>query len=132
MVGLVGESRYQPAIRRCREGMAVVIRHEIDNPHDPGALRVDCPAGFPIGYIGRDHWLHRALHKEQKRIAARIASINGGGDYPLGVVLDVDVHSDSAPVATVSRTVHSAPASKPAGAGIGNALGKALKAIFKR
>ena len=93
-VGLVGESNYQPAIRRCSPRQAVMLLAEPDNPYDPYAIAVCSVAGETIGYIARDHWLKRALLEEGKGCSASIRSIGSGGKGLLGVVLDVRLEGD--------------------------------------
>lgn len=88
-VGIVGESNYQPAIRRCAIGGSARVLHEIGNPHDPRALVVVASGGNTIGYIPRDNWLQRAIHDEGQGCAATIASIETAAGGQLGVVLDV-------------------------------------------
>lgn len=88
-VGLVGERNYQPAIERCTVGEVAFIRHEPDNPYDAKALVAVDARGATIGYVPRDHWLQRAVHKEAKSCSARVAAIGEGGSGLLGVVLTV-------------------------------------------
>lgn len=92
-VGIVGESNYQPAIRRCSPGQQVQIVREQGNPHDRQALAVVTSSGATIGYIPRDHWLQRAVHDEGKGCDATIRRISSGGAGSLGVVLDVALNS---------------------------------------
>lgn len=52
---MVAGLRYHdaPAIwRQLRTGMAVALVREPDNPHDPGAVRVQLPIGL-LGYLSR-------------------------------------------------------------------------------
>lgn len=90
-VGLVGESKYQKAIRRCGEGDDVELLHEPDNPFDQLAIAAVSERGDTIGYIGRDSWLRDAIHDQGKGCAAKIRSINGGALGLLGVVIDVEL-----------------------------------------
>ena len=89
-VGIVGESNYQKAIRQCHAGEVVSLFREPANLHDPNAIAVVCARGNTIGYIGRDSFVHRAVHKEGRGIEARILSLKGGKNG-IGVVLDVEI-----------------------------------------
>jgi hypothetical protein len=93
-VGIVGESKYQPAIRRCFEGDPVNLVIEAGNPHDPKAVAVVSHRGETIGYIGRDSFVRSAIHTQGKWPTARIKSISSGGKGQLGVVLNVDLNGD--------------------------------------
>ena len=92
-VGLVGEASYQPAIKRCREGQAVELRHEPGNAYDPEAIVAISTRGETIGYLPREHWAQRVMLKESKRVNAVIAEITGGAGRKTqrGVVLRVTV-----------------------------------------
>lgn len=93
-VGIVGESKYQPAIRRCFEGDLVDLVIEAGNPHDPKAIAVVSRRGETIGYIGRDSFVRSAIHTQGKWPTARIKSISAGAKGQLGVVLNVDLDGD--------------------------------------
>lgn len=90
-VGLVGESKYQDAIRACRVGEAVTLLREPGNPFDAKATVVICPRGQTIGYIARDNFLQRAIHEERQQVAATILSFRNGPGGHVGVVIDVDL-----------------------------------------
>ena len=64
-LGLVGESNYQVAIRRCAIGERVYIAEEINNPYDSRALAVERNGGALIGYIPRDSWLREVIAQGQ-------------------------------------------------------------------
>ena len=98
-VGLVGESRYQPAVRASREGERVRLYREPDNPHDPDAIVAVNARGQIIGYIPADSWLQRVIHEEQKGVTASVAMVTGGtADKPSrGVVLEVELEGASVP-----------------------------------
>lgn len=90
-VGIVGENKYQDAIRRCRIGELVTLVREPGNPYDPKAIAVVCPRGRTIGYIARDNFLQRAIHEERQHVAATILSLRNGPKGKVGVVIDVDL-----------------------------------------
>lgn len=87
--GIVGERNYQDAIARCIEGEPVQVCHEIDNPYDKLALRVENARGEIIGYIGRDSWIRDCIHDEGRGCVATIRTIAVGETGMLGVVLNV-------------------------------------------
>lgn len=86
-VGIVGESNYQPAVRKCRTGERVQLLRETGNPHDRNAIVVESERGATIGYIARDSWLHEALLNDGKGCTATIKSVNRGDTF--GIVLNV-------------------------------------------
>lgn len=90
-VAVVGESFYQPAVRRCRAGEAVELVHEPDNPHasDGRAVAVISRRGEKIGHIANDSWMKRALFEEGKGATAAIQSVGPSSAGPWGVVLTV-------------------------------------------
>ena len=92
-LGIVGESHYQDAIRRCRQGDRVVLKREPENPYDENAVAVLRENGEQIGHLSRDHaeWVARVID-EGKKVEAKIKRILGGTrDKPTrGVVIDVD------------------------------------------
>lgn len=90
-VGLVGESNYQRAIAQCREGETVFLFRQPDNPYDERAIVVVSGRGATIGYIGRDSFLHRAVHDEDQGCTAEIVAIRDGGKRMLGVVIAVEL-----------------------------------------
>lgn len=85
-VGVVGESNYQPAIRRTRVGQPVSFKHEPSNKYDRRAIMVTSSNGELIGYLPRESWLHRVMLDEGQQVSARIKAIDGS---PRGVVLDL-------------------------------------------
>ena len=95
-LGLVGESNYQAAIRRCNIGERVYIAEEPNNPYDSGALAVERDGGAVIGYIPRHSWLREVIEQGQPT-KLTIKSIEGGGSDLLGVVVDVVVGQGSSP-----------------------------------
>lgn len=93
-VGIVGESKYQPAIKRCHEGERVNLVLESGNPHDEKAIAVVSSRGETIGYIGRDSFVRSAVHTQGKWPTASIKSISAGAKGQLGVVINVDLEGD--------------------------------------
>lgn len=96
-VGIVGESHYQNAIRRCSNGDEVAIMHEPTNRYDARALRVSRLDGQTIGYIPKDSWVHRAVLDERKVAFAVIKSVATGSSGNLGVVLSVSLDEHGGP-----------------------------------
>ena len=94
-VGLVGESNYQPAIRRTKVGTPVDLIHEPNNPHDKTAISARIPGGATIGYVPRDSWIKRAVLDEGWAMRARVGAINGEQTGNLGVVLDLVMLDDA-------------------------------------
>lgn len=78
VVGVTFEGR-QAAVRRCVEGQAVELRHQVDNPHDPRAVAVYAASGEQLGFLPR-------------AVSARLV-----GEYGEGLVLS----------ATISEVLHS-------------------------
>ena len=95
-VGLVGESKYQPAIKRLRSGDLVQLQPEPGNKHDERAIRAVSPAGDTVGYLERDGWLTRCILDENGTVATRVKDVVGGGrGRSLGVVLEVLTAKDA-------------------------------------
>jgi HIRAN domain len=88
-VGIVGESNYQTAIKKCREGEAVTLLREPGNPHDQQAIVVVSARDETIGYVSRDSFVRGLVHEQEAGCDARILSIGGDGQPFLGVVIDV-------------------------------------------
>jgi len=92
-LGIVGESHYQDAIRRCRQGDRVVLKREPENPYDANAVAVLRESGECLGYLKREHaeWMAEVLDKG-RQVQAKITLLTGGTrDKPSrGVVIDVD------------------------------------------
>lgn len=86
-VAIVGEKNYQRAIAALREGDAVKLFHEPDNPYDENAVAVTA-RGKTIGYLARGNWLRDALVFENKHCTASILGLSKGELYT-GVTLDV-------------------------------------------
>jgi len=84
---IVGESFRQDVIGRCFEGMPVELVREPDNPHDPDAVRVTTVYG-DIGYLPADSRFKDEFDPK-RHVAARIASIRGGGNHNRGVWLEI-------------------------------------------
>jgi hypothetical protein len=99
---IVGESNYQPALRRvCGPGK---VRHECkailvledDNPHDKKAVRVDIN-GDTVGYLSREaareyrKGLKKAGHPELTAECNAIIIGGGKGRDSVGVWLDLPV-----------------------------------------
>ena len=89
-INVVGEQHYQSAVVRCDIGDAVVIIHELGNPHDDRALAVGMQFSI-IGYLPRDSWVHRAVFDEGKGCAARIVDRKLNPRDFFEVVLDIAV-----------------------------------------
>lgn len=91
-VGLRGESNYQAAIARSREGEIAHLIEEPDNRYDPRAVQVLNAAGDLIGYLPRDGWLTDMLLDQGIRPVCTIASIQrpAGSSKPWGVVILVE------------------------------------------
>ena len=87
-VGLAGESYRQPAIRRCRIGDPVTLRHDVGNAHDSRAVAAFA-RGEQIGFLPRDGWLTDAIFDQGKQVSASILSMAAGGGGHMGVVLEV-------------------------------------------
>lgn len=98
-LGIVGESHKNPdgssrqaEIKRCREGEAVQLIAEPDNPYDPLAVAVLSRRGTCIGYISRDHneWIGQKL-ADEGIASACIDMIVGGerGKPSRGVLLEL-------------------------------------------
>lgn len=103
-VGIVGEKNYQPAIRDSWEGQSIRICHELENPYDEKALKVLNSDGACIGYISREHWLRRAIHKEGRGVAGIIYRISDGGTGKnFGVVIQVTLTDDQVPQVIFDR-----------------------------
>jgi len=92
-LGIVGESHYQDAIRRCRQGDRVILKREPENPYDENAVAVLREDGETIGYLARDHavWVAERMD-EGRQVEAKIKLLTGGTrDKPTrGVIIDVD------------------------------------------
>ena len=89
-INIVGESKYQTAIRRCREGEAIRLRKEANNPHDRNAVAVECPRGATLGYLPRDCFLQRLIWDENKPLSAQIERLKRApGTSTTGVILEV-------------------------------------------
>jgi hypothetical protein len=92
-VGLVGESHYQPAIRKLSVGDPVQIMAEPTNPYDPEAIVVRSKLGQVIGYIPRRSFLMRLFYQEKADCSAVVLNITKAESGPslLGVVVDVTI-----------------------------------------
>ena len=115
-VHVVGESNYQPAIRRLREGTPIDLVPEPGNPYDPRAIRVDAPGGQTIGYVPRDSWLQAALLDQGTAMRASVMEIMGGepGKPSLGVVLEVLTAKEAMKPGAAPRRVQPARLPQPA------------------
>lgn len=94
--GIVGESHYQAEIRKCSVGEQVEIVREPDNAHDADAVVVKSSRGRTIGYLARDSWLRKVVHKGKEPVRAWIESIGTGKSKMLGVVLTVTIGEEPA------------------------------------
>lgn len=95
-LGLVGESNYQVAIRRCSIGERLYVSEEANNPYDSGAIAVEREGGAVVGYIPKDSWLREIVH-QGRSTRLTIKSIQDGGGGFLGVVVDVIADAGSSP-----------------------------------
>ncbi len=87
-LGLVGESKYQPAIKGLFNNQTIILQHEPDNKFDPRAIRATA-LGETIGYVARDSWLHSAMLDQRQEVFARVVEVTGAGRKSRGVVLAV-------------------------------------------
>lgn len=117
---IVGESKFQPAVRRTTVGDYVDVVVEEGNPHagDATALRVDNSDGDTIGYIAEDHWLRRAILDEGKGVLAKVDSKAG---RPIGIVLLVQFADTPCP-----RVAYGERLSAPVNSGCLGSIGAAL------
>ena len=120
---IVGESNYQPELRRIAKSgrtFLAVVMLEPNNPRDPNAIRVCADGGGrTIGYLDRDYALDYhsvfALLAQHDRVGACRAKLIGGiGDKKsFGVMLNlrdpesllVDIRDTLAPGSAVSADV---------------------------
>ncbi len=95
---IVGESNYQPALRRIAKRsrfFRAVLIPETSNPYDPNAIRVFAQDGGTIGYLSRDNALEYrevfALLSRYGHVGACRAKLIGGmpGKPTLGVLIDL-------------------------------------------
>lgn len=93
-LGLVGESHCQDAITQCFAGERVYVCHELGNPFDEMALKVETAGGAKLGYIAKSSWLRGAIHEEGRGVTAVIKSIERVEGGQMGVVLDVTLTDD--------------------------------------
>lgn len=97
-VNLVAEQFYQSTIRGCRVGEAVTLYHEVGNPHDQQAVIAVDERDQAIGYVPRDSFIQRVVHKDRKCISATILAMFVGKRGFMEVVLDAQIQDD--PTAT--------------------------------
>lgn len=90
-VNVVGEQFYAEAVKRCKVGEPVTLRPEPDNPHDDLAIAVISKHGEQIGYIPRDNFVRKVIHRQGKTCAARIWKKEPMKDGKQDIVLDVVV-----------------------------------------
>ena len=88
---LVGESNYQPAVRKLVAGEVVNLEAEPTNSFDPRAIKAVSRFGDTLGYAPRDSWLQGVLLDQQTDIYARVDRVigNEAGKPSVGVVLTV-------------------------------------------
>ena len=126
-VGLVGESNYQRAISETYVASKVLICHEIGNPHDELALRVENVDGKVIGYISRNSWLRDAIFGSGRGCAATIREVTKGANGTLGVVINVTLTDDDIPERTYQpESRKSTPSPNP---GFGAFISGVLKGL---
>lgn len=93
-VGLAGESKYQPAVKRAKSGQVATLRLEPFNRHDKEAIAVENAGGETIGYIPADSFIKRIVHQEGKPLACHIESVGRSDAGPFGVILEIEVGAE--------------------------------------
>lgn len=95
---IVGESNYQPMLRRvAKQGRSfqALLIPEPHNPYDPNAIAVWAEGGGPIGYLSRDNALEYrdvfAFLAERQHVGMCRAKLIGGtpGKRTYGVLIDL-------------------------------------------
>lgn len=96
--GIVGESNYQPMLRRvAKQGRTfrALLVPEPNNPYDPNAIVVLAEGGGPIGYLSRDNALEYrevfAFLTERQHVGFCRAKLIGGtpGKPTYGVLINL-------------------------------------------
>lgn len=91
---LDGTSR-QEIIADCREGEALLLVREPNNPKDPNAIKLCRLLGDQIGYISSEIATRMADEMDRgKKFSAKISEITGGvkGKRTRGVNIEISVH----------------------------------------
>ncbi len=132
---LVGERSYQANVRRCRSGQPATIAHEIGNPHDALALRVDV-GGATVGYVPKASWVRDAVHDQGKTITARVDEVHEqNGSCGIVLIVELGPKGDVPSVAYSGRSKARASGGgqrrKAAAGGGGAILAMLLKSLFK-
>lgn len=130
LVGLVGEQNYQAAVSGCRPGEKVLVLHEVGNPFDDFALRVDRQDGSTIGYVPKDNWLKDAVHHSGAGVIAHIKSINGDVGQSKGVVIQVELTSSSVHQRPYRKSPQTARSHQSNASGSGE-FGSFIKGLIK-
>ena len=95
---IVGESNYQPMLRRvAKQGrnFRALLIPEPNNPYDPNAIAVWAEGGGPIGYLSRENALEYrevfAFLTERQHVGVCRAKLIGGtpGKRTYGVLIDL-------------------------------------------
>jgi hypothetical protein len=95
---IVGESNYQPMLRRvAKQGRTfrALLIPEPNNPYDPNAIAVWAEGGGPIGYLSRENAFEYrevfAFLTEQQHVGVCRAKLIGGtpGKRTYGVLIDL-------------------------------------------
>jgi hypothetical protein len=119
---IVGESNYQPMLRRIAKqsrNFRALLIPEPHNPYDPNAIAVWAEGGGPIGYLSRENALEYrevfAFLTERQHVGVCRAKLIGGtpGKRTYGVLIDLreteslltDLRDSLAPVTAVSDRV---------------------------
>ena len=119
---IVGESNYQPALRRIAKrgrSFRAVLIPEPSNPYDPNAIRVCAEGGGTIGHLSRENALEYrevfALLSRYDHVGACRAKLIGGtpGKPTFGVLIDLrdaeelltDIRDTLAPGTPLSENV---------------------------
>lgn len=103
-VGLAGESKFQPAVKRTKTGEVVTLRLEPFNKFDDQAIAVENSQGETIGYIPADSFIKRIIHLENKPVACHVERIGAGRSGICGVILQIELSAERpTPVYTADR-----------------------------
>lgn len=113
VVGVSFEGR-QAVVGGLRDGVAVDLVREPQNPHDPSAIAVRYGA-LQLGFLRREIAARLApIIDGGERYVARVASITGGGERHTGV--NLDVRRERAAAVEGSRAARGAPGYDPTAA----------------
>lgn len=87
-LNIVGESRHQAEVKRCRSGERVELREEPTNAQDSNAIAVYSCRGVRIGHIAADRtdWIGGKLAPGYD-LRAKVERVTGSGKQSRGIVL---------------------------------------------